>query len=182
MIGAAMVVLFALPASVAAMAQIGFWNRAAGPALARAFYDSGLMLPLGLVTVTLPVAWLVLHARMRQTPPVLVEGEQLQPVGAARRWWELTAPRLGRPVLAAAALVFVLCIHEVQASILLAAPGQATMSIRSMTLLHYAPDSLVAAFCLIQLAILLLGLALLWGAGYLVRIALGRWAPHHAID
>ena len=182
MIGAAMAALFALPASVAAMAHIGFWNRAAGPALARAFYDSGLMLPLGLVTVTLPVAWWVLHARIRQTPPVLIEGEQLQPVGAARRWWELTAPRLGRPVMAAAALVFVLCMHEVQTSILLAAPGQATMSIRSMTLLHYAPDSLVAAFCLIQVAVLLVGLALLWGAGYLVKIALGRWAPHHAID
>ncbi|HOR27384.1 MAG TPA: hypothetical protein PLG73_05110, partial [Candidatus Sumerlaeota bacterium] len=102
---AAMLLLFALPGSLVGIAMIRFWNRDAAPRCFHALYDSGLMLPLGLAAVHLPLAWLLLHGRLRATPAVLGEVERLQPLAPGRRWLELSAPRLAVAGALAAGLV-----------------------------------------------------------------------------
>ncbi len=82
----------------------------------------------------------------------------------------------------AAGLVFVLALNEVQASLLLAAPGQATMSVRAMTLLHYAPDRLVAAYCLIAWAAGLAPVLLLAAVARLAGHFWRKLVPHHELD
>ena len=106
----------------------------------------------------------------------------LTPENPARQWWLLTAPRLTRAALMAATLVFVLAMQDVNVTILLAAPGQETLAIRALTLLHYAPDNLVAALCLVTLAAITFGLAALWGLDHLARFTLRKATPHCALD
>ena len=175
-----MLILFALPGSVVAMAHITFWNHPWPGGLTQRFYDSGLMLPLGLVTLFIPIVYLVMRARVRELPRALMDLERLSAggggAGQLRRWMLLVAAHLWRPGSVAAALVFVLAMQEVHGSILLAAPGQATLSIRALTLLHYAPDSLVASFCILSLAAMVLGLAVLSGLGRLVEKVFRRLA------
>ncbi|MCE5229093.1 hypothetical protein LLG95_05800 [bacterium] len=175
---AAMLVLYALPGSVIAMAFIRFYNR---PALG-AIYDSGFMLPLGLAAVNLPVAWLIFHVRLSEIPKTLVELEALEPIPPARRWLHLILPMLTRPALLAAGLVFILCMNEVQTATLLVAPGQETMSVRAMTLLHYAPDRLVAAYCLTAWTVALVPVLILAALARLGGHFWRKLVPHHELD
>lgn len=176
--GGLMLLLYAMPPSVIAMAFIRFYNR---PSLG-AFYDSGAMLPLGLATVNLPIAWLIFHVRLREIPKALVDIQSLNPIPPNRRWWQIVAPILIRPMLVAAGLVFVLAMNEVQSAMLLVAPGQETMSVRAMTLLHYAPDRLVAAFCLIAWAAALGPVLLLAAAARIAGHFWRKLVPHHELD
>ena len=152
-----MAALLALPGSVVGMAHIAFWNAPDPWDLRRSFYDSGLMLPLGAATLLTPIACAILWIRRRQTPPILEDLERMADGFPARRRWALLAPAMARPAAMALIFVFVLAFQELHAAILLAAPGQETLAIRAFTLLHYAPDRLVAAFCLISLATLAAG-------------------------
>ncbi len=85
-----------MPPSVVAMAFIRFYNTQALGAL----YDSGAMLPLGLATVHLPIAWLIFHVRLREIRRVsssFRRSRRCRPAGAGgsssprcwrgRRWW-----------------------------------------------------------------------------------------------
>ncbi len=159
-----MLALLALPGSVVAMAMIDFWIRP----LFGAAYTSGAMLPLGLAVVHLPVAWLLIRARLREIPAVLVDLHALAPLRPLDRWRLLAGPLAG-PALFAFGLIFVLAMNEAQAAILLAAPGQETLSVRAMTLLHYAPDRLVAAFCLLAWGAALLPALAAWTAFFILR-------------
>lgn len=178
----AMLALFALPGSAAAMAHIAFWNGGSWFGIKQAVYDSGFMLPLGAVTLLVPVAYIIFWVRLRQTPPVLLELERLDGDPSLRRRWLLTVPRLVRPACMAAMLVFVLAIQELHSALLLAAPGQETLSIRAFTLLHYAPDRVVAAFCLTSLGALAAGLVGIGLACEGLRLLARRGLPFCAFD
>lgn len=175
---ALMLLLYAMPPSVIAMAFIRFYNTSS----LGAFYDSGAMLPLGLATLNLPIAWLIFHVRLREIPARLIELQSLNPLSPNRRFWQIVAPMLARPMLVAAGLVFVLAMNEVQAAMLLVAPGQATMSVRAMTLLHNAPDRLVAAFCLTAWAAALVPVLLLAAGARLAAYFWRKLVPHHDLD
>ncbi len=177
-----MLLLFALPGSVVGIAQIVFWNRPDFGNLMASFYDSGLMLPLGLTTVLLPVAYFIFWMRLRQTPRVLEDLESLSSPRGFSRWRITVAPRLAVPSLFAVSLVFVFAMHEVHASILLAAPGQETLSIRAFTLLHYAPDRLLAALCMISFGAMIVGLTALWGIASIAKRILRKGVPHCVFD
>ena len=177
-----MLALFALPASVVAMAHIAFWNDPALGGLKQAFYDSGGMLPLGMLTLFLPIAYVTLWARLRWESRILIDLERMDGNRSLRRRFLLSAPMLFRPASLAAVVVFILAMQELHAAVLLAAPGQETLSIRAFTLLHYAPDRLVAAFCLVSLATLTLGAGGIVGIAAVLRFALKRWMPYCAFD
>jgi ABC-type Fe3+ transport system permease subunit len=110
------------------------------------------------------VAVLLVRPRMGgELPDILADWCRLNVPGNRFSLW--TRVRwLARPALAAMILIYILAIQEVHSSILLASPGQETISIRAMTLLHYAPDSLVAAFCLLGMAATVIPAGIVWGA------------------
>jgi iron(III) transport system permease protein len=154
-----MLMLFALPASLIGMAHVEGWGRLRGWAWASALSDGGWTLPLGMATIFLPLAFFILHARVREVPAVLREVQAIRPLSAARRVWMLSGPTMGRSAALAACIVMVLIVQEVHATALLVAPGQETLAIRAMTLLHFAPDGLVAAICVLTLLAMAGGLA-----------------------
>jgi ABC-type Fe3+ transport system permease subunit len=146
-----LMILFALPGSLVGIAHIEFWNRP-GITAFNAIYDSGWVMLLGLVGWALPVGGLVLLARAGELPETLRDLERVHPTGALERLRRHELPFLAPSLAAVAAITFLLAMQEVQSAILLATPGQETLPIRAMTLLHYAPDAMVAAFCLTAIA------------------------------
>lgn len=174
-LSAVMLGLFALPGSVIGMAQLTFWNRPGPLGLMGWVFDSGVMLPLGLVTILLPIQYVVLRVWIDRTPGTLGEVERLGAGRTLGRWWTVDVGRLLRPGLVACGIVFVLAMQEVHGSILLAAPGQGVMSVRALTLLHAAPDSLVASFCVVTMGVMSAGLAGLALAGWLLLKIQRRW-------
>ncbi|MCK4625870.1 MAG: hypothetical protein KAV00_11200, partial [Phycisphaerae bacterium] len=69
-------------------------------------------------------------------------------------------PRRRASVLAVTVLCGLLIATELEMSILLAAPGEATLGIRLYTLIHTAPDSVVSALTLAILALVGPGIVL----------------------
>ena len=184
LLDALMLALFALPGALVGIAEIEFWNTTLPGPLGRAMHallDGGGLLPLGLATLILPIAWLALRTRQRELPRAWVDQQRMAPAATARRNAALLWPLFARPAFAAVGLLLLLAMQEAQAAILLAAPGQETLSIRALTLLHYAPDSLVAAFCLVSLASMLAGVALVQGAWLLLIFLMRRFARDHAL-
>jgi len=170
---AALFVLFALPAPVLDLGLIRFWNR---PGPMGWLYDSPAMLVLGQTAAFLPIAVLGLSVGLRQIDPKLIEAADmagLRPGTVARRilWPMLRAWRLGVWLI-----VFVLSLNDSEAAVLLAPAGQATLSVRIMTLLHYAPDAQVSALCAIQVAVIAAALGLTTAAALAWRNVARRFA------
>lgn len=65
----------------------------------------------------------------------------------------------------AGALVFVLTLGELAASVLVAPPGAATLAVRIESLLHFGKDGVVAALCVVQVGLVFAALALACTAG-----------------
>jgi iron(III) transport system permease protein len=147
---AALFVLFALPAPVLDLGLIRFWNR---PGPMGWVYDSSAMLVLGQTAAFLPIAVLGLSVGLRRIDPGLIEAAEM----AGLPWWTITRrilwPMLRTWLLGVWAIVFVLSLNDAEAAVLLAPAGQATLSVRIMTLLHYAPDAQVSALCVIQVVV-----------------------------
>jgi len=174
----AMLAIFALPAALVGMAHIAWWGSLRGWVGVRALQDRGWTLPLGMATLYLPLAYFLLRARVREIPRVLREEQALHPLPAARRVWLLLGPMLGGSTALAAAITLVLVMQEVQATMLLVAPGQETLAIRAMTLLHFAPDGLVAAICLLTLGLMAAGLLAIGLLGGSIRTIWKRSVAH----
>jgi iron(III) transport system permease protein len=72
----------------------------------------------------------------------------------------VTLPLVAPGLVAAACLTFALTLGELGATLLVAAPGRGTLTMRIYTFLHFGASDRVAALCLLMvLAALLLGLA-----------------------
>jgi iron(III) transport system permease protein len=143
----ALLILFAMPAPVLDLGLIRFWNR---PGPMGWVYDSRSMLVLGQTAAFLPIAVLGLSVASRRIDPHLIEAAEMAGVP-----WRTIALRILWPMLrvwliGVWAVVFVLSLNDAETAVLLAPAGQATLSVRIMTLLHYAPDAHVSALCVIQ--------------------------------
>ena len=162
----ALFILFALPASVLDLGLIQFWNRS-GPM--GWLYDSRAMLVLGQTATFLPIAVLGLSVALRRIDPHLIEAAEM-----AGLPWRTVALRILWPMLrpwfiGLLAVVFVLSLNDAESAVLLAAPGRDTLSVRIMTLLHYAPDAQVSALCVIQVVVTAAAIGLVAAAAIWMR-------------
>jgi iron(III) transport system permease protein len=167
---ASLFLLFALPAPVLDLGLIRFWNR---PGPMGWVYDSRMMLVLGQTAAFLPVAVLGLWVALRRIDPRLIETAEI-----AGLPWRTIAQRILWPMLRAWlvgvwAVVFVLSLNDAETAVLLAPAGQATLSVRIMTLLHYAPDAQVSALCVIQVIVTAAAIGLV-AAGAVTWVRLAR--------
>jgi len=162
LIAAAVFLLFALPAPVLDLGLIRFWNR---PGLLGRVYDSGAMLVLGQTAEYLPVAVIGFAVALLRLDKEPIEAARLGGLSETAILFRIRAPLLRPWFLVIWAIVFVLAIEDVEAAVLLAPAGRATLAVRIMTLLHYAPDAQVSALCIIQVIVAALVLALVAGLG-----------------
>lgn len=119
-----------------------------------------------------PLTALLCEYQLRRVPREWIDAARLETsgvVGSIRVWgWFATWPA----VLGGALAIFALALGEAGSTVILIPPGPTTLSIRLMTLMHYAPTAEVSALCLL---IALPSLAILPAFVLLARLlTLGR--------
>ncbi|CAN5268966.1 hypothetical protein BH09SUM1_BH09SUM1_04970 [soil metagenome] len=98
-----------------------------------------------------PLVALLVESELRTSGGLFAETCSLETnaaVGHVRTW---AARLLAPPLITGFALAFCLTIAESGAAVLLLPPGPTTLSVRLMTLMHYAPTSQVSALCLLMI-------------------------------
>jgi iron(III) transport system permease protein len=153
-----LVVLFAVPGTLVGVGLIDVWNR---PGPLGVVYGTDGMLVLAYLARLLPVAVLALAASGRTVPVSHEEAAAVSGAGWLRTMWRIVIPQMGRGLVAAWVIAFVLAFGELGVSILVAPPGETTLPIRIYTIIANAPSSSVAVLALLQASIILGPLAVL---------------------
>jgi iron(III) transport system permease protein len=96
----------------------------------------------------LPLAALLLYGQLQRLDRDLVDAARLHDLRPLRTWWRIYLPMLGPGLAAAGVLVFALALGELGASLMVAAPGHATVSMRIYGYLHYGAHEAVAGLAL----------------------------------
>ena len=149
----------AVPAPLVGIGLIALWNRP----VAVEVYGTTAMPVLAALARFTPFAALVMLAQVRRIDVQLLEAARLLRPGrlavGTRIWLPLAAPGL----VAAAAVCFALTIGELGATLVVAPPGRATVTMRVYNLLHYGATDQVAGLSL-TIVVVTLAAALLAAA------------------
>lgn len=134
----------ATPAPLAGVGLIAIWNV---PWL-HFVYDSSFMPVLASVTRFAPLAALVFLARDEQAAAPLLQVARVFQRSGWQTWWRIRLPLALPVLLAAAGLIFALSLGELGATLLVAPPGKATLTMRIYNYLHYGGSETVAGLSL----------------------------------
>jgi iron(III) transport system permease protein len=142
----------AVPAPLVGIGLISIWNR---PALG-AVYGSCFMPVLVSLARFTPLAALALLAHLRGTDPLLFDAARVFHTHALKTWLRVRVPLLLPGLVAACCVVFVLAAGELGATLIVAPPGHATLTMKIYNYLHYGASEAVAGLCLTMAAVALL--------------------------
>jgi iron(III) transport system permease protein len=129
-------------------------------------YGTGAMPVLASLARFTPIAAVIVLTQLRRIDPSLIEAAKVLETTPARTWFLVRLPMLAPGLLAAAGVLFVLSLGELGATLLVAPPGQATLTMRIYNFLHYGASDTVAGLCL-----MLAGVVLLFGFGVVGLLA-----------
>lgn len=137
---------FVIPGPLFALGMIAMWNQ---PGVAGLIYDSSAILVLASVARYFAFGAIAFDAQRSRVSARVYESAQI----AGVRWWRIVggiALPLALPyAIAVWTVAFVLALGEVDAAVLLSPPGVSTFALRLYSLMHYGPDSFVAALSLL---------------------------------
>jgi iron(III) transport system permease protein len=152
--------LLALPGPVIGIGLISLWNAKATSFI----YASPAILILGYLAQYAILPMRVMAASLHAVPHALEQAAWLSGAGWIATLWWIVAPLVRRGLLAAWLISFVFALRDVAISIVVYPPGADTLAIRILTLMANGAPSLVAALCVILIAVTLLPLAVagLW--------------------
>ncbi|MCI0339723.1 MAG: hypothetical protein L0216_01000 [Planctomycetales bacterium] len=136
---------FALPAAVTAAGMIQVWNR---PGLDW-LYGTVSFLSLALLVRSLPFAVRPVAVAARAVAPELRDAAVLAGASPLRRGLVIGAPLLLPGIGAAAVLVFVLALTDLDTALLAAPPGWETVQVRVFNAIHFGRDEIVCAACIV---------------------------------
>jgi len=148
----------ALPAPLLAVGLVEVWNRTGLHE-----FESGLLLPV-LISIArfAPLAALLIFAQLKRIDTALLEAGSVFSRNRLSCWWRVHLPLYRPGLLAAALLVASLSAGELGGTLIVAAPGRATLAMRIYNYLHYGASESVAGLCLLLTGVsLALGLAVL---------------------
>jgi len=158
--------MLVLPASLLALSLISFWNQ---EGMMGWFYQSEGIVVLGVSIRWLPIAFEILligwlFVNEKQENAALVFG-----VG----WWSVVKnihfPQMKPFILSVFILCFVLAFNELTMMVLLSPPGLSLLPGRIFSVIHYGPENLLAAICLIQvITILVIVSSIAWYNRHLI--------------
>jgi iron(III) transport system permease protein len=134
----------AIPAPLVGIGMITLWN---GPFFV--FPYPGLIMPV-LVAVSrfAPVAAILLFVQLRFLDPLLFDAAAVFSKSQLRTWTQIHLPLLAPGLLVAAGILFALTLSELGATLIVAPPGHATLTMRIYNYLHYGAAGEVAGLCL----------------------------------
>jgi iron(III) transport system permease protein len=137
----------------------------------KAFRDGELPLLLGYAARFTPVATVALLAGWIRLSPLPDVAARVHGVPRGERLLRITLPRYAPAAVASLALVILLIAAELEISLILVPPGPSTLGVRLYTLIHTAPDAVVAGLAVdVMLVVVLAMLA----AGVVAHLY-GRW-------
>jgi len=155
-VGTGLWMLFFTPGVLIGMGLIFGLNRP----ITSTFYQSAGVLILALVVKYLAIGWHVSMHSARSLDRNLVEAAQLEGAGRGAVLRHAVLPQVSRSLAAAAYLVFLLCLWDVETIVLVVPPGGDTLALRIFNLLHYGYSPEVNALCVVLLGVALLPLGL----------------------
>lgn len=155
----------AIPPPLIGIGLIAIWNRP----MFLDVYGSSLMPMFAALARFTPLAAIVLLAQLRRIDPLLIDAAWVIQANPFRTWIQIRLPMLAPGLLAAAGIAFALTTGELGATLLVAPPGQATLTMRIYNFLHYGASSMVAGLCLMMTVAALV-------AGLLAVVALAGWS------
>jgi iron(III) transport system permease protein len=131
---------------------------------------AGYVMPaLASVARFAPLAGLILLAQLRRRDPLLLEAARVFQPSWWRRQAQVALPLVAPGLLAGAGLVFALSMGELGATLMVVPPGQATLTMRIYSYLHYGASDTVAGLCLVLAGGVL-------AAGLLAAAAAALWS------
>ena len=159
--------LFTLPGTVIGVGLIALWNRP----VTNILYASAAMVILAYLAQYTALTSRITLATLANIPRSLEEAAQMTGAPWLARIWRVVVPTALPGVLGAWLIGFIFCLRDLGASMLVYPAGQDTLPVRIFTLMANGAPSLIAALCVILVAVTLVSLAAL---GLLFRTASSR--------
>jgi iron(III) transport system permease protein len=148
--------LFTLPGTVIGMGLVLLWNRPATALL----YSTPAILLVGYVAQYTGLAGRMAAAVLARVPPSLEEAARVAGAGWARRMARIVIPAARPGLIGVWVAAFIFCLRDTGASMVVYPPGGETLPVRIMTLMANGAPALIAALCLLLIAVILAPLAL----------------------
>ena len=147
--------LLALPGSVIGIGLISLWNTKSTSFV----YATPAILILGYVAQYAILPMRVVSASLTNVPHSLEDASRLSGAGWLMTMRYIVAPLASRGLLAAWLIGYVFSLRDVAISFVVYPPGSDTLPIRILTLMANGAPSLIAALCVVLIAITLAPLA-----------------------
>ena len=151
-----LIVIFplAIPASLVGIGLISMYNKAA----LGSFYSSAWMLVLANLARFSSFAALILMAQLRRIDRAQLDAASLYQKNNFQNWLKVKLPLFSPGIFAASFIVFALSLGELGATLIIAPPGKATLTMRIYNFMHYGASHEVAGLCfVIALMVILSG-------------------------
>jgi len=143
----------AVPASLVGIGLIHAWNR---PEFSFVYGSAAMPVMASLARFT-PIAVIVILAQLKRIDPVLIDASRVIQKNPFKSWLIVKLPILAPGFLAALFLIFAFSAGELGATLMVAPPGRATLTMRIYNYLHYGATENVAGLCLIIVSLAFLG-------------------------
>ena len=152
--------LFTLPGTVIGIGLISLWNRP----LTNVIYGTPAIIILGYVAQYALLSMRITSVTLERIPRSLEQAARLGGASWFMTLGEIVAPLAKRGLIAGWLICYVFCLRDLGISTVVYPPGSDTLPIRILTLMANGAPSLIAALCVILIAVTLLplGLAGLW--------------------
>jgi iron(III) transport system permease protein len=152
--------LFALPGSIIGIGLIGLWNTGATGFI----YATPLIIIMGYVAQYAILPMRVISASLGAVPKSLEDAARLSGAGWFMTLRRIVLPLAKRGLIAAWLIAYVFAVRDAAISIVVYPPGQDTLPVRILTLMANGAPSLIAALCVMMIAVTMvpLGIAALW--------------------
>ena len=149
-----------LPAALLALGYINVWNQGA---MADVLYGSGIVLVVALGVRALPVCTESMSVVWSHISPAQEHAVYMIGGSPLSAFITILLPQIKNALWVVGLLIFIFLFNELSIYVLLAPPGVSTLPLRIFSTVHYGPDNLVAAMCLLQIMVLVVpGGILFW--------------------
>jgi iron(III) transport system permease protein len=156
-----------VPSPLIGIGLITIWNHPATVSV----YTSIAMPIMAAIARFAPLAAFLLLTQMRRVDPALVEAARILQRNNFFTWLRIRLPLFLPGLLGTAAIILVFTIGELGATLLVAPPGEATLTMRIYSFLHYGASESVAGLGLVMSLV-----ALVFGA--LVILSFLGWSRY----
>ncbi len=147
----AILIPLAIPAITLGIGLIKVWNRP----IADLVYGSSLIIIFGYIARFIPFSAITITSGFKQVNPRLEEAAHLNTRHWTRVMRKVLIPLLRPSLITGFFIVFVLSFGELGTTLLVIPPGRETIPIKIYNLMHYGADQMVAALCVLLVAIVL---------------------------